>query len=313
MRSLVIVVLGFAATLTEAPAQQWPARPIEMIIPFSAGGGVDSTGRRIAQAMSEDLKQQIVISNRDGAAGSIGFTALAAAPPDGYVLGGGPTTPISNALHLIKNLRYTVDSFDYVCQTFDNVFALAVPADSKFKTAQELFAAARAQPGRLLFGHAGVSSNSHLSLEALAKSLDLKFQPVVFRGDSPMIPVLLKGDLDFAVPSLIAVRDQNARILLVFADKRLLFLPDVPTAKELGAAPVATVNGIFAPKGLPDEVRKRLETSCRRALQSDEIVRFILNSGQVPSYQDGATFKENTAKDLASKGALLKEIGLVAP
>ena len=303
---------GLLLLTTGAIAEQWPSRPMEMIIPFSAGGGVDTTGRRIARAMSEQLGQNIVVSNRDGASGSIGFNALAQAAPDGYTLGGGPTTPIANAIHLVKGVRYTLESFDYVCQTFDNVFVVAVPANSPFKTAQELFAAAREKPGKLTFGHAGVSSNSHLSVESVGKSLNLQFQGVPFRGDSPMIPVLLGGELDFAAPSLIAVRGQNVRVLMVFANERVPLLPDVPTATEVGAKHVPTLNGIYGPKGMPEEARAKLERACEAALKDEEVRKSIINGGQVPSFRNGADFKANVATDFAVKGELIRSIGLEA-
>lgn len=305
-----LLALMLLLPASDVLAQQWPARPIEMIIPFTAGGGVDTTGRRIAALISETIGQNIVVANRDGASGSIGFTALAAAQPDGYTLGGGPTTPIANAIHLIKAVKYSIDSFEYVCQTFDNVFVLAVPANSPYKTAKELFDAARAAPGKLTFGHAGVSSNSHLSVESVAASLGLKFQPIPFRGDSPMLPVLLAGEIDFAAPSLIAVRGQNARILLVFSDERVPLLPDVPSAKELGAQHVPTLNGIFAPKGLPEDIRAKLEKACETAMSNPDLQRAIVNGGQVPRYRNGAQFRANVEKDFAVKGELIRKIGL---
>jgi tripartite-type tricarboxylate transporter receptor subunit TctC len=104
----------------DANAQSWPSRPIDVIIPFPAGGSVDVIGRAVATAIGEELGQQVVIGNRDGASGTIGFNALASAPPDGYTLGAGPTTPIANAPYLMKGVRYGVDSFEYICHVFEN-------------------------------------------------------------------------------------------------------------------------------------------------------------------------------------------------
>src|SRR5215469_11870813 len=142
-----------------ARAQNWPARPMEMIIPFPAGGGVDVIGRAVAKAMSVDLGLNIVIANRDGAAGTV---ALASTAPDGYTLGAGPTTPIANAPFLVKGVRYQVESFDYICQYFENIFVLAVKQQSRFKLANELITTAAANPGKLIYGHAGVGSIPHL-------------------------------------------------------------------------------------------------------------------------------------------------------
>src|SRR3981081_1976202 len=166
--AIVLVLMAL-----ETNAQKWPARPIEMIIPFPAGSGMDVIGRAVASALAEQSGQQVVVNNRDGASGTIGFNALAAATPDGSTIAFGPTTPIANAPYLVKGGRYRVDSFDYVCQIFENVFTIAVKADSKFITAQDLLAAAAATPAALTYGHSGIGSIPHLSVENLADSLKL--------------------------------------------------------------------------------------------------------------------------------------------
>src|SRR5215813_6869219 len=230
------LVIAVPFNACDASAQPWPARQIEMIIPYAAGGGVDIIGRSVAAAMSGHLGQSIAVVNRDGAGGTLGFNALAAAAPDGYTLGAGPTTPISSSPFLVKGVRYGVESFEYICQVFENVFAIAVGPDSKFRTAADLLAAAAANPGRLSYGHAGFGSVPHLSAENLADALKLKFQGVPFRGDTPMLQVLLKGDLDFAVSGLSSLRGRSLRILAIFADERHPNLPQVPIARELGVA-----------------------------------------------------------------------------
>ena len=134
--------VALALGAVSANAQSWPSRTIEMMIPFPAGSGVDVIGRSVASALSAQLGQQVVVTNRDGASGTIGFNALAAATPDGNTIAFGPTTPIANAPYLVKGVRYQVDSFDYICQIFENAFTIAVAPQSRFKSAQELIAAA---------------------------------------------------------------------------------------------------------------------------------------------------------------------------
>src|SRR5262249_48540579 len=145
------------------------------------------------------LGQAIVVVNRDGASGTLGFNVLASAAPDGYTLGAGPTTPISSSPYLVKGVRYRVESFEYICQVFENVFSIVVAPDSPFKSARDLLSAAAANPGTLSYGHAGVGSVPHLSVENLADALKLRFRGVPFPGDMPMLQVLLRGDLDFGV------------------------------------------------------------------------------------------------------------------
>src|SRR5262249_4093226 len=113
------VALALAIVAAEAQAQRRPSRPLDIILPFPAGSGVHVIGGAVASALSEQLGQQIVVANRDGASGTIGFNALAAAVPDGNTIAFGPTTPIANAPYLVKGVRYQVGSFDYICQIFE--------------------------------------------------------------------------------------------------------------------------------------------------------------------------------------------------
>lgn len=298
----------------DAQAQNWPTRTIEMIVPFPAGGGVDIIARATANAISAEIGQNIVALNRDGAGGTIGFNALASAAPDGYTLGGGPTTPIANAPYLQKGVRYQVDSFDYICQTWENVMALAVRQESPFKSAQDLFAAAAAGPGKLSYGHAGNGTIPHLAAENLAYALNLKFQSIPFRGDAPMHPVLLKGDLDFASTALSSIRGLNLRVLVVFADTRRPGYPDVPTDKELDVPTSVPPghNGLFAPKGLPDAIRNRLETACANAVKTEPVLRALGNTGQIVTYLTGAQFRAQTVADYKLKGEIIRRVGLEA-
>src|SRR5262245_20557978 len=194
----MVAALVLAAACQSALAQTWPSKQIEMIIAFPAGSGVDVIGRAVAAGISQQTGQSVVVLNRDGAAGTLGFATLAAATPDGHVLAFGPTTPIANAPYLVKGVRYNVESFSYICQVFENVFAVAVGPQSKIKTAQELLAAAKENPGRMTYGHAGIGTIPHLSMENLADALNHKFAAVPFRGDAPLVPALLRGEVDFA-------------------------------------------------------------------------------------------------------------------
>ena len=303
--SLVLISLG-------ANAQR--SRPMEMIIPFPAGSGVDVIGRSIAAALAEQLGQQVVVTNRDGASGTIGFNALAAAAPDGNTIVFGPTTPIANAPYLVKGTRYQVDSFEYLCQIFENVFTVAVPPQSKFKSMPELVAAARENQEKLSYGHAGNGTIPHLSVENFADALKLKFQPVPFRGDAPVIPTLLKGDIDFGASAVSTIHGQNIRALMVFWDKRHPAYPDVPTARELGATTDVPPghNGLYAPAGLPAAVKASLERNCVDAMKSDVVRQMIANTGQTFRYLSGDDFRAQTVADYKAKGELIRRLGLAS-
>jgi tripartite-type tricarboxylate transporter receptor subunit TctC len=308
------IAVVLMAAPTPSGAQTWPARQIELIMPWPAGSGVDIIARAMAQSIAAELRQNIVVLNRDGASGTIGFNALASASPDGYTLGGGPTTPIANAPYLVKGARYQVTSFDYICQYYENVFALAVPRASRFKSAADLFAAATAAPGKVAYGHAGVGSIPHLSVENLSDALGLKFQQVPFRGEAPMLPVLISGDLDFGSVSLASVRGHDLRVLAVFADARRASYPDAPTIKELGVATFVPPghNGLFAPAGLPDPIRTRLEQSCAKATKDEGVLRTMAGADQTVTFLDSAKFREQTIADYKFKGEIIRRLGLEA-
>jgi tripartite-type tricarboxylate transporter receptor subunit TctC len=301
------------ATIGGGVAQTWPSKQIEMIIAFPAGSGVDAIGRAMAAAISQQSGQNAVVLNREGAAGTLGFGALAAAAPDGHTIAFGPTTPVANAPYLVKGVRYNVESFTYICQVFENVFAIAVGPQSKFRSAQELLAAAKAKPGQLTYGHAGLGTIPHLSMENAALALNHKFSAVPFRGDAPLVPALLRGEVDFASVGVSTIRPQPAiRPLAIFSGKRHPAYPDVPTIKELGVATGVPPghNGLFAPRGISADVRKALEAACRTALKQAAFAKVMANTGQSVEYLDGAAFHAQTVADHKAKGELIKRLGL---
>ena len=307
-------VLPLILSALDANAQNWPSRPLDVIIPFPAGGSVDVIGRAVATAIGEELGQQVVIGNRDGASGTIGFNALASAPPDGYTLGAGPTTPIANAPYLMKGVRYGVESFEYICHVFENAFTITVAPQSKFQSARELLDAAAASPGKLSYGHSGNGTIPHLAVANLADELKLKFQPVPFRGESALMPILLKGDIDFAPVAVVTVRGQNVRPLLVFSDARHPALPELPTAREFGVSTSVPPghNGIFAPKGLPAEIKGALERACANAVKRPAVQRALESAGQKLHYLTSAQFHALTVADYKFKGELIHRLGLAA-
>lgn len=318
MRGIAAVAL-LAATVGSGIAENvavppWPSKQIEMIIAFPAGSGVDVIGRALAQAMTQQTGQSVVVLNRDGAAGTLGFATLAAAAPDGHTLAFGPTTPVANAPYLVKGVRYNVESFTYVCQVFENVFTIAVGPHSKLTSVQDLLAAAKDNPGKLTYGHAGLGTIPHLSMENMAEALHAKFAAVPFRGDAPLIPALLRGEVDFAVTAVSTIRPQpSIRPLAVFADKRHPAYWDVPIVRELGVATNVPPghNGLFAPHNLPAEVRNTLERTCRTIVHQDAaFLRVMTSTGQSVEYLNSADFHAQTVSDYKSKGELIKRLGL---
>jgi tripartite-type tricarboxylate transporter receptor subunit TctC len=287
-----------------------------MIIAFPAGSGVDVIGRALAQAITQRTGQTVIVLNRDGAAGTLGFAALAAAAPDGHTLAFGPTTPIANAPYLVKGVRYGVESFTYICQVFENVFAIAVGPQSRFTSITDLLASAAASPGTLTYGHAGLGTIPHLSMENMAEALKYRFSAVPFRGDAPLVPALLRGEIDFAAVGISTIRPQpTIRPLAIFSDRRHPAYPDLPTVKELGVAVGVPPghNGLFAPRGVSADVRNALESMCKAVIEESSVRRVMTITGQSIEYLNGADFAAQTAADYTAKGDLIRRLGLGMP
>jgi tripartite-type tricarboxylate transporter receptor subunit TctC len=309
-----LALLAASIAGAEAQAQSaYPARAIQVIVAFPAGGSVDVMGRNLVTAMSTVLGQQFVVVNRDGAAGSIGFGQLAAARPDGYTLGAGPTTPIATGPHLIKDLKFGVDSFEYICQSFENVFTISVPPESPFRAMADVIAAARARPGKLSYGHSGNGTVPHLSVANLVYRLGLDIVPVAYRGETSALPDVIGGRVDFGAPSVAVVVGQKLRVLAVFADRRHPSFPEAPTFSELGMPSMPPgLNGLFAPKGTPPAIVSTLERACEQATQSEAFRAAAQRLHQPVVYLGSAAFAERAHLDYRYKGELIKVLGMKA-
>jgi tripartite-type tricarboxylate transporter receptor subunit TctC len=310
----VLAALAVGLWLTQAAGAQeanFPNRPVQVIIPWAPGGNVDAIGRAVSGALSDALSAPFVVMNRDGAAGLIGTQALATARADGYTLGFGPTTPITNALHTLRNRPYGLDSFDYVCQIFQNMFAVTVRTDSPFRALPELVASLRERPGTLSYGHLGVGSLSHLSMAKLMREQSLVAQDVPYRGDAALLPDLIGGRLDFGVTSVGGMVGKPVRLLGVFSDRRHPSFPDVMTMTEQGLPTLQpAMNGIVAPRGLPEAVLVRLEQGCRQVAQSPALAQAMRRLNEEVVYLDRAEFTRRTVADFAEKAELVQQLGL---
>jgi tripartite-type tricarboxylate transporter receptor subunit TctC len=308
------VLLAAASIACGAACAQgaYPSRSVQVIVAFPAGGSVDVMGRHLVAAMSALLGQQFVVVNRDGASGTIGFGYVAAARPDGYTLAAGPTTSII-ARHLVKDLRYGVDSFEYVCQSFENVFTVSVPPESPFRSIDDLIAAARANPGKVSYGHSGNGTVPHLSVANLAYRLGLNVVAIAYRGETAALPDVIAGRVDFGAPSVAVVVGQKMRVLAVFADRRHPSFPEAPTFPELGMPSMPPgLNGLFAPKGTPPEILAVLERACERAVQSESFRAGAQRMHQPVVYLGSAAFAERAREDYRYKGELIKVLGIKA-
>src|SRR5258706_3935718 len=312
-RRLALAVLLAAAAQPAAHAQAYPSRAVTVIVGFSAGGSVDVMARHLLAVISAQLGQQFVVVNKEGASGSIAFAGLPPPKPDGHTIGAGPTTPMSIAPHIHKDVRYGLESFEYICQSFENVFTVAVPAESPFRSIGEIVAAARARPGKLTYAHSGVGTVPHLSLANFAYRTGIDVVAVPYRGEVPAVQDLLGARVDFGSPSVVLAVGRNVRVLAVFADQRHPAFPDAPTFSELDMPSMPPgFNGLFAPKGTPREIITVLERACEDATKSEAFQTAAKRLYQPVVHLHGAAFAARARKDYQYKGELIKALGIKA-
>jgi len=289
----------------------YPSRPVTVIVPFQAGHGVDLMARALASEFSRITGQAFPIVNREGAAATIGFAALAAAKPDGYTVAISPNTPLTIAPHIIKSVAYNYDSFVPVCQSFENVMALFVGSASPYKTYQELVAASKSQPGKFSWGTTGVGSVPHLSASAWLATAGLDAVHVPFRGEPQILPQLISNEITFSAASISGMAGKGVRPLAVFAEQRHFAFPDVPTMAELGhSAGVPGLNGMFAPRGTPESVLASLEKTCAEVTSSEGFRTSAARLNQRVSFLGRRDFDKRLRADFDEKAKLIKQLNI---
>ena len=273
----VLVSLALALLALQLAAQDYPSRPVRIVVPFSAGGPNDIIARLVAHKLGEALGQQMVIDNRPGAGGNIGTDSVAKAPPDGYtLLSAGPGSLITNPL--IGKVPYdTARHFAPVSLMAGAPNVLVVHPSVPAKSVEELIALARAQPGRLNYASAGAGSNAHLAAALFAAMAGVELAHVPYRGTGPGLNDLAAGQVQLAIfgipPVLPHVKRGALRALAVTGKRRSAELPDVPTVEEAGV-PGYEVNpwyGLLAPAGTPAPIVTRLSAEVTRIVRAPEM------------------------------------------
>ena len=271
-RHFTAAALG-AALLPAARAQDWPARPIKIVQGFAAGGNADTIARLVSNEMGRGLGQTFLVEAVTGAGGTLGSAAVGRAAPDGYTMllaTGGHA--VAGALY--EKLPYqTVASFQMVSTITFFPFLLITQADSKHRNLRDVLAAAKATPGGVAYGTAGVGSTHHLIGELLAKMAGVSLLHVPFRGDAGSVTALLGGEIPFVVAPPTAVLGQlkagKLRAIAVTGPQRWPGMPEVPTVAEQGVAgfDVRSWAGFMLPAGTPQPIVERLHAETLKALQ----------------------------------------------
>jgi tripartite-type tricarboxylate transporter receptor subunit TctC len=283
--ALCLGVLAFASA--SASADDYPNKPIRFIVCFAAGGPNDITARLFGQYLSEKLGQQFIIENRVGAGGNIGTQAYLSAPPDGYTIGFvGPNNFISASLYAHLSFDLIRDSMP-VGGTMKMTNVLEVNPDVPIKTLAEYIAYAKANPGKMNFGHGGVGTSPHMSGELLKSMTGINIVHVPYRGTAPALTDLLGGQLqsmfDNLPGSIGHIKSGKVRALGVTAPRRIEALPDVPAMAETVPGYSADVYyGIAVPKGTPPEIVGRLNGALNDVLKDPKLLARIKELGADP-------------------------------
>lgn len=273
-----LAALAAAALLPLAGhAQSWPNGPIKVIVPFPAGGASDQIGRVIAKALGDELKVPVVVENRSGANGSLGAAQFAKSPPDGNTLMVASIGVFAINAGLYKNLPYDpLKDFAPISVLVSTPNVLVVPAGSPFKTAQELVAHIKKNPGKLSYASSGAGSSDHLTAELFKKAIGGFAVHIPYRGGAPAMQDIIAGQADFMFsnlgPAMPHIKGGKMRALMLTAARPAPQLPEVPTASGVGVpVEVTSWQAFAAPAGTPAPVLQRLHQIAVRAMNAPDV------------------------------------------
>jgi tripartite-type tricarboxylate transporter receptor subunit TctC len=314
----LITTLAAAATLLAAvgAAAAYPERPVRLVVPFPAGGGADFMARALAQKLSAQLGQPVVLDHRAGAGGTIAAEVVAGAAPDGYTLVFGTVGTHAINVSLYAKLRYDpVKDFAPVSLTHLAPRVLVVHPSVPAKTVPELIALARAKPGELTFGSAGSGGTNHLSGELFKSMAGIDLVHVPYKGSAPASVDLLGGRITLVFDSIVAwgdhIKTGKVRALGVTSLRRSAALPDVPTIAESGLAGFDVANwlGVLAPAGTPKDAIARLNAEIRIAMADAEMQRQLVAVGIDPTYSTPEAFAELIRADIPKWAKVVRASG----
>jgi tripartite-type tricarboxylate transporter receptor subunit TctC len=309
---LAAFALGFAAA---APAQSWPSKPIKIIIPFPPGDAADIMARLIGPKMTERMGQQIIVENRPGASGQIGLEILKNAPADGYTIGVGQGGNLVVAPHTYKKLPYDpLKDFAPVALLATNYLAVVANPNVPFKTAAEMIAWAKANPGRLTLATNGEGSFPHLAFENLAVMGGFKFQHIPYEGATQIITDVMGGQAQLGIAAYTSlsphVLSGRVRLIAVTNPVRVPNKPDLPIFAD--AVPGYDSRGWFgyvAPAATPPEIVRKLNEEINRAMQQPDVSEKLVAAGLIIITEPPEFFGKMIKSDYAKYGELAREIG----
>ena len=312
MRIAIALVACLALDALADDATFPQGKPIEITCLFPAGSSADVTARMLADGMSKVLNQRVLVIDKPGAGGAIGYKYVAAQKPDGYSVVWNSNS-ISTSHHS-GQLDINYRAFDAVARVLVESPVIAVKADARWKTLGDLIADAKAHPKQISVGHSGVGSHTHLVLAALEKAAHVEVNEIPF-GASQVVPSLLGGHVDVVVqlPGALAgqVKSGQVRLLAVLTPVRDPALPDVPTAREQGFdVALEAWRGIAVPHGTPKEVIATLEAAIQKAVESPEFAKESETLNVRPAFLPATKFGALIARDDFELAQTMRDIGI---
>lgn len=317
MNKTLVLLAAAALSLPAYGAEQFPVRPIRVIVPYAPGGNVDISARIIAPPLGETLGQTVVVDNRPGAGGNLGASLVAKATPDGYTLLVGSSGPLSVNPVIFKNLPYdTLKDFAPISTVQAVPLVVLAGPKSSINSIADLIAAAKARPGKLTMASAGAGTTNHFAIELFAQMANVKVLHVPYKGSGPALSELLGGQVETMIDQLAAsigyVRDGRLKVLAVTTPQRAAALPNVPTLEELGykGYQASTLLGLLAPAGTPKPVVARLNAGVRRIMDSNTVAERFRGLGANPGASSPEEFTARIRDELEQWRALVKQLNL---
>jgi tripartite-type tricarboxylate transporter receptor subunit TctC len=319
LTAALVAASGAIFAAGAAAQSAYPTKPITMVVPFPPGGVADTVARPVADAMSRELGQTVVVENRAGAGGGIGMSYVAKAPADGYtvLLALSSITVIPEAdVVLGRSPMFALNQLRPLARFTADPTVLAVRADAPWKTAKDFVEDAKAHPGKINYGSSGNYGTMHVPMEMLAQNTGIKLTHVPYTGAGPAVVALLGGQIQ-AVSSgpatvLQHVKAGKLRVLAHWGNAKLETMPDVPSLKSAGYnAEYAQWSGLFVPAATPEAVAQRLRAAARAAANDPKVKEVILKAGSPILYQDAPEFEKYVQTDARNMAEVVKKIGKV--
>lgn len=306
-------ICALTAGMPALAAEQFPTRPITLVLPFPAGGVSDSQLRALAAATSKDLGQPIVVVNRPGNGGTLAPAAMArTAAPDGYTIALAVRT-LLRLPHLSKVNFDPLHDFTYIIGLSGFSFGIVVRSDAPWKTLKELLDDARLRPGAIAYGATGRGSSGHVAMERLARAAGVRLNFIPYKGTAEEVNDLLGGHLAaYADPGWGALLESGkVRVLATMGETRLKRWPQIPTLKEQGHDLVVTSPvGLIGPRGMDPAVVARLHDAFRKAMSDPAYVRTMEQNDQIPEYLGSEAYTQSATREFAREKALVQDLGI---